>query len=86
MTKQSRTADERYVLAAYHAAINTGDAHAILNRYEVGRSAGLQPKGVDSICKLLVQANFIKKEGSEDIYLTKNGEQLALRLLEEKHF
>lgn len=85
MTKQSRTTDEKFVLALYEAATKSPEMDTRFNRYEIGKLAGIQPKGVDSICKLLVQANFIKKEGNDFIYMTKHGESLALRLLAEKH-
>lgn len=54
-----------------------------LNRYEMGAKANLHPKAVDAICRLLVQANFIRKAGEEDVRLTPHGLQLAERLLGE---
>lgn len=77
------TPDERFILCAYKTARACGDMSTPLNRYEVGKEAGINPKGVNAICKLLVQANFVKKISDEEIYLTENGEQLALRLLAE---
>jgi len=78
-----RTADERYVIALYETALATGDVHAPFNRHEIGKMIHLQERGVNATCKLLVQANFVKKSNEDGIYLTKNGEALALRLLEE---
>lgn len=83
MVHKSNTADERFIICAYRTAHALGDISTPLNRYEVGKEAGINPKAVNAICKLLVQANFIKKASDEEIYLTKNGEQLALRLIEE---
>lgn len=77
------TKDERFVLGIYESALQHGDPYAVLNKYEVGTHVGLAPKAVDTICKLLLQANFIKKKGPEEIYLTKHGEALALRLRSE---
>lgn len=84
MIHKARTPDERFILCAYKTAQGLGDISAVLNRYEVGRMAGINPKGVDATCKLLVQANFIKKASEEEIFLTQNGEQLALRILSEE--
>lgn len=81
--KKSHTSDEKLILCAYEIATQLGDIHSHLNRYEVGKMAGLNPKGVDAICKLLIQANFVKKVDQETIFLTDNGEKLALRLLGE---
>lgn len=81
--KKAHTSDEKLILSAYEIATQLGDVHSELNRYEVGKMAGLNPKGVDAICKLLIQANFIKKIDSEIIALTDNGEKLALRLMSE---
>lgn len=83
MNKKAKTPDERFILSAYEMAMAAGEFDSNLDRYEVGRKVGLHPKAVDAICKLLVQANFIKKSSETEIYLTKNGEALALRLLEE---
>lgn len=78
-----RTKDEQFILRAYEEASKIGDVQATLDRYEIGRLAGLAPKAVDTICNLLAQANFIKKIGKIDFRLTPNGETLALRLLSE---
>lgn len=81
---KAHTSDERFVLALYEAAKvseNMDDPH---DRYAIGKRVGLGPKSVDAICKLLVQANFIKKAEADDIFITKHGESLALRLLDEK--
>ena len=83
MVHKARTPDERFIICAYQTAYALGDWSTPLNRYEVGKLAGINPKGADATCKLLIQANFIKKASEEDIYLTQNGERLALRLLEE---
>lgn len=79
----SKTKDEQFVLWLYQMAKETGDPENPLNRYDVGVKAGLHEKGVNAICKLLVQANFIKKSGEEDVYLTPHGISLAERLLGE---
>jgi hypothetical protein len=78
------TKDEHFIVSAYEAASKTGDLHAVLNRYDVGQLCGISPKGVDAIGKLLMQCNFIKFHGKTEMSLTKNGKELALRLLEER--
>jgi hypothetical protein len=79
----SKTKDERFVMCAYEAALKSGDLDTVLDRYEIGRRAGLSPKGVNAICNLLAQANFIKKLSDSEFRLTSNGEALAKRLLGE---
>lgn len=83
MPRKNYTKDEHFVIALYEAANSTGDPENPMHRYEVGVRAHLNPKGVDAICKLLVQANFIKKSGELDIYLTPHGLKLVERLLYE---
>lgn len=78
------TKDEHFVVTAYEMANKLGDLHALLNRYEVGQHCGIAAKGVEAISKLLMQCNFIKLHGKTEMTLTKNGEALALRLIEEK--
>ena len=82
MTK-ARTPDERFILSLYEMARSLNEIDHPFNRYEAGKRVGLQPKGVDAICKLLLQANFIRKAAQDEVYLTKNGETLALTLLDE---
>jgi Mn-dependent DtxR family transcriptional regulator len=79
----ARTKDENYVLWLYRLAQESGDLENSFDRYVIGQKAGINPKAVNAICKLLIQANFIKKAGEEQVKLTKNGEQLAIRLLGE---
>ena len=83
MTK-ARTKDEKFILTLYEAAAKTDNIETPFNRYEIGHQIGLHPKGVDTICTLLLQANFIKKEGKEDIYITEHGVKLVKKLLSEK--
>ncbi len=82
--RMSRTKDENYMIWLYRTAQESGDIENSFNRYDIGRKAGLHEKAVDAICKLLIQANFIRKAGEEEVRLTPHGEKLALRLLGEK--
>lgn len=75
------TKDEKFVIHIYEVAVKKGDPYAVLDRYQVGREAGLSPRAVNAICNLLVKANFVKKLGDHEIRLTSNGEALAKRLL-----
>jgi hypothetical protein len=77
------TKDERYVVSVYEMAMLNNDLETVLDRYEAGARVGISPKAVDAICHLLMQANFIKKVDKTAIKLTKNGEELALRLQRE---
>lgn len=81
--KPHHTKDENFVLSLYEEAQTSGDAENPIDRYQAGRRAGLNPKGVDAICKLLVQSNFIKKSSEVEIYLTPHGIKLAERLAQE---
>jgi hypothetical protein len=83
MGKHTHTKDESFIIALYEAALKTGDVQTPVDKYAVGQMAGMHARGVDATCKLLVQANFIKKSGEADIYLTPHGEKLVLNLLDE---
>ncbi len=82
---KSHTADERFVLTLYKITAE-GEPETPYNRYDIGDKAGLQHTAVNTICKLLIQANFIVKgrAGGDDIILTPHGEKLARRLLDEE--
>lgn len=71
------------MICLYETALDAQDIHAQFSRYDIGTKIGLHPKGIDTICVLLLQANFIKKGDGDKIFLTKNGEELVLRLLRE---
>jgi predicted transcriptional regulator len=82
----STTKDERFVLALYKKAKESGNIENTFNCYEIGSSVGLQFRAVDAICRLLIQSNFIKKKkGEDEIYLTPRGIELAENLLSESH-
>lgn len=81
--RSNRTKDERFLVALYEMAVESGDMESAFNRYEVGVRATLNEKASNTICVLLGQANFIKKEGREEIAITSNGIKLAQQLCEE---
>lgn len=79
--KPHHTKDENYVLSiAEEAELASGGIENPVDRYLAGKRAGMNPKGVDATCKLLIQANFIKKSSESDIYLTPHGVKLVERL------
>lgn len=80
MSRHNRTKDENFMLSLYEEAEKTGDLENALDRYQVGIAAHISPKGVDTICKLLIQANFIKKSSENEVYLTPHGIKLVQNL------
>jgi hypothetical protein len=78
----SKTKDEQFIISLHLAEVEIGE-DSIFDRYEIGRRAGLNPKAVDAISKLLIRSNFIKKAGEDGIVMTLRGRELSLRLLEE---
>lgn len=81
---KSRTQDEKFIITLYELSSDSGEERPIFNRYEIGNKTGLHERGVNAICKLLLQANFIKKSDEAHIYITANGASLARRLLGEE--
>lgn len=80
---QQHTKDERFIMCLYENALKGEDKEGVFNKYDIGQQISLQERGVDAISKLLVQANFIKKDGEAGIYLTPHGIALAERLFGE---
>ena len=80
MPRHHRTKDENFIMSLYEEAEKTGDLENVIDRYQAGMAAHISPKGVDTICKLLLQANFIKKANENEIYLTPNGIKLVEKL------
>ncbi len=83
MSKKATTKDELFLIKLYRMAKELGDPHEEIDRYIVGRAIGQNDKGIDTISRLLAQANFIKKGDGTAVYLTSHGLNLVLQLLEE---
>lgn len=83
MVHKARTADEKFILMAYQKAKEADDMDLVMNKFEVGTACGMAAKASETISRTLMQTNFIKKVSEVEFRLTKNGEQLALRLLGE---
>lgn len=73
---KARTKEEKFLIAVYETALILGDPFVEVDRYEVGQKIGLHPRGINTICNNLAQANFIKKRGPELLCLTPHGMQL----------
>lgn len=81
---RSHTKEERFIIAAYQEALQTGELDITLDRYVIGTLVGLSQRGVDAAFKLFVRSNFVKgRIGESDFRLTDQGVRLALQLLEE---
>jgi len=73
----AKTKDEKFIICAYETTGTIGDLFEPIDRYEIGARVGINRIGVDTICRLLAQANFIKFVGKTEIRLTSNGKELA---------
>lgn len=80
MSRHNRTKDENFILSLYEQAEKAGDLEGPIDRYQAGLAASIHPKGVDTICRLLIQANFIKKASEDEVYLTPHGINLVQQL------
>ncbi|MEC7838784.1 MAG: hypothetical protein VX777_01945 [Chlamydiota bacterium] len=83
MTKRSLTKDERFLVALYEMAERDGDVFTPINRYTVAKSIGLQERATKTICRTLLQTNFIKKSGDTDIVLTPRGKSFVQDIFDE---
>lgn len=80
---KARTKEEKLLIALHEEALSLGDPEAEVDRYKVGQKIGLHPRGIDTICRDLAQANFIKKQGPELLFVTDNGRRLIKEILGE---
>jgi hypothetical protein len=81
MSKKATTKDELFLVKLYQMALQKGDAHEEIDRYAIGRAIGQNDKGIDTIARLLAQANFIKKGEGTAVYLTPHGLNLVQQLM-----
>ena len=84
MNMVSFTKDEKYMLKVYNYLEEKEDFDLVLNRFEIGESIGFSKKTVNTIVTLLMQANFLKKQGKEEFNLTDQGIRLVKSLLDNK--
>lgn len=80
MSHKATTKDELLMLKLYELASQKGDPHYPIDRYILGKAIGQNDKGVDTIVKHLMQANFLKKGEGDCVYLTPHGCNLVLEL------
>lgn len=80
MTERARTKDESFMMRLYDEASKQPSLETPFDRYQIGKSVGLHPKAVDTICNLLAQANFIRKQGKIEISITPHGVKLVEQL------
>lgn len=73
---KARTKEEKLLIAVYEAALAKGDPDSEIDRYEIGKKLGFHPKGIDTMCNVLAQGNFIKKRGPQMIVISENGKRL----------
>lgn len=81
--KKAKTKDEMFMIRLYQEAVKQNNMNLVMDRYAVGLLAGLQQRGVNAICTLLLQANFLKKQGDTEVSLTPHGIKLVETLLNE---
>lgn len=77
------THDEKFMIAVYKFLQNQEDPEEPFDPVPIGQSIGLNPKGIEGICKNLRRTNFLKKSGEQHFTLTSQGERLVRSLLEE---
>lgn len=65
----------------YETSMERGSIDEPCDRYLIGQKIGLHKTAVDTICKLLAQANFIKKAGPVDVFVTPHGLKLVQQIL-----
>lgn len=76
----ARTKDESFMIHLYEEAQLRDNIDEPIDRYIIGQAVGLQKTATDTICKLLGQANFIKKKGDVEISITPQGIRLVNEL------
>lgn len=79
--KSKSTPDERFLVKMYQTAMSGGDPHAILDYRGVAKAIGQKETAIKNIVKHLAQANFVKKVDETTVYLTEQGCDLVLNLL-----
>ncbi len=82
MSQKARTKDERFLIMLYETAEQQGDIFTPVSRFKIGKLIGLQERAIKTICRTLLQTNFVKKSGEEDVCLTKLGEAFVLQFYE----
>lgn len=81
-----KTKEEKFLIAVAEALLKVDkEMEGEVDRYLIGQNIGLHPRGINTICNQLAQANFIKKKGPNDLSLTENGKRLYAELKGLRH-
>jgi len=78
MSQKGRTPDEKFLIQLYKAAHAEGDPYTPIDYRGIAQSLGQKETAVKNILKHLAQANFIKKAGDSEIFLTDRGANFVL--------
>ncbi len=70
------------MIRLYEETQKQADQDTPHDRFKIGTMVGLAPIAVTTICVLLARANFIIKDGDNDITITPHGVKLVERLLD----
>jgi hypothetical protein len=85
MSQKATTKDELFLIKLHELASMRGNIECEIDRFYIGRAIGQNDRGINTIVRLLEQANFIKKgEECNSVYLTELGLQLVKRLHSER--
>ena len=76
------TKDELFLLKLHEHALKKGNPYEPIDRYVVGKEMGQNSHAIDNIVRHLAQANFLKKDEENHVYLTQNGLNLIAILQE----
>lgn len=73
MSQKKKSKEELFLQKLYELASASGDPENEIDRYEVGKLVGENPKGADHTVQMLVKNGFLKRGDEARVYLTERG-------------
>ncbi len=73
MSATKSTPDERFLIKLFEIASRNGDPFTPVDLRIVAKEIGQKESATKNIIKMLAQANFLKRESENMVYLTQRG-------------
>ena len=84
MNQKGTTPDEQFLIKLYKMAMESGDPFQVVDSRGIAKAIGQRETAIKNIIKHLAQANFVKKNDDNSVYLTQHGCNFVLDELENQ--
>lgn len=73
MSQRKKSREERFLEKVYELASEKGEPDSEVDRYEVGKLVGANPKATDNSVQMLAKNGLLKRGEGDKVYLSDTG-------------